>query len=91
MSQNASSSQSAPIHLHSLGRGRVQAESTVPEPAGLPQPLTSLVGRGADFAELTGLTSTDLTFDTAGEYPNYCALHSRPTMGMRGTIVVSAS
>jgi plastocyanin len=53
------------------------------------------VYRGEGFAN-TGFLSTrfpfpqtaDLTFDTPGEYPYYCAVHGSPSQGMRGTIVV---
>jgi plastocyanin len=44
---------------------------------------------GADFEPFTGLTTYELTFDTPGEYPYFCALHGSPTMGMRGTITVT--
>ena len=44
---------------------------------------------GADFEEYTGLTTYELTFDTPGEYPYYCALHGDPTMGMRAKITVT--
>jgi plastocyanin len=44
---------------------------------------------GADFEEYTGLTTYELTFDTAGEYLYYCALHGSPTMGMRATVTVT--
>jgi len=44
---------------------------------------------GADFAQYTGLTTYELTFDTPGEYPYYCALHGSPEMGMRAKITVT--
>jgi plastocyanin len=44
---------------------------------------------GADFEEYTGLTTYELTFDTPGEYPYYCALHGSPTMGMRAKVTVT--
>lgn len=33
----------------------------------------------------------ELTFDTPGEYPYFCAVHGSPNEGMRGTITVSPS
>jgi plastocyanin len=44
---------------------------------------------GADFEEYTGLSTYELTFDTRGEYPYYCALHGSPTMGMRAKVTVT--
>jgi plastocyanin len=44
---------------------------------------------GADFQVFTGLSTYELTFDTPGEYPYYCALHGSPTMGMRAKVTVT--
>ena len=44
---------------------------------------------GADFAKFTGLTTYELTFDTPGDYPYYCALHGSPTKGMRANVTVT--
>jgi plastocyanin len=44
---------------------------------------------GADFQVYTGLSTYELTFDTPGEYPYYCALHGSPTMGMRAKVTVT--
>jgi plastocyanin len=44
---------------------------------------------GPDFGEYTGLTTYELTFDTPGEYPYYCALHGSPTTGMRAKLTVT--
>lgn len=45
---------------------------------------------GADFAALTGLTTYELTFTAAGEFPYFCVLHGSPETGMRGTVTVAA-
>ena len=44
---------------------------------------------GRRFRGYTGLTTYELTFDTPGEYPYYCALHGSPTMGMRAKVTVT--
>src|SRR5262249_41413992 len=46
-------------------------------------------GMGADLGQDTGLTTYELTCDTPGEYPYYCAVHGSPAMGMRATVTVT--